>query len=118
MPSTQWGVTMFEWLLILTVVIVAIGVLVALDGSRDVFHPLVFIGPMFAFIYFWMPFKLWAADGLDRFFDSNQLFYVQRLNILGVLAFMIACLSVGVRLPRTRAVRKEPLSQEACRRLL
>ena len=86
---------MFEWLLVVTVILVAIGILVALDGSRDVFHPLVFIGPMFAFLYFWMPFKLWSADGLDRFFDANQLFYVQRLNILGVAAFILACLSWG-----------------------
>ena len=109
---------MFEWLLVVTVMLVAIGVLVALDGSRDVFHPLVFIGPMFGFIYFWMPFKLWSADGLDRFFDANQLFYVQRLNILGVAAFILACLSVGLRIPRNRAMRTQPLSKEACRRLL
>jgi hypothetical protein len=109
---------MFESLLVVTVVLVAIGVLVALDGSRDVFHPLVFIGPMFGFIYFWMPFKLWSADGLDRFFDTNQLFYVQRLNILGMLAFMVACLCVGLRLPRNRTTRVQPLSKEACRRLL
>jgi hypothetical protein len=109
---------MFEWLLVVTVVVVAIGVLVALDGSRDVFHPLVFIGPMFGFIYFWMPFKLWSADGLDRFFDANQLFYVQRLNILGVAAFILACLCVGLRMPRDRAKGTPPLSKEACRRLL
>jgi hypothetical protein len=109
---------MFEWLLIVTVSLVAIGILVALDGSRDVFHPLVFIGPMFGFIYFWMPFKLWSADALDRFFDANQLLYVQRLNILGVAAFILACLSVGLRIPRNRATRTQPLSKEACRRLL
>ena len=109
---------MFEWLLVATVILVAIGILVALDGSRDVFHPLVFIGPMFGFIYFWMPFKLWSADGLDRFFDANQLFYVQRLNILGVAAFMLACLCAGLRTPRTLTRQTQPLSKEACRRLL
>ena len=109
---------MFEWLLVVTMTLVAIGILVALDGSRDVFHPLVFIGPMFGFIYFWMPFKLWSGDALDRFLDADQLFYVQRLSTLGVAAFILACLCAGLRIPRNRTRQTQPLSREACRRLL
>src|ERR1022692_996795 len=109
---------MFEILLVATALVAVIGILAALDGSRDVFHPLVFIGPMLIFLYSWMPYKLWSNDALDRYFDANQLFFVQRINIFGVLAFVAACLWVGVRLPGNRVASMPPLSQEACRRLL
>ena len=93
------------------------GALIAYDGSRDVFHPLVFIGPMLAFIYGWMPWKLLQHNGLTMFFDGDQLRFIQTLNILGVLAFVGACLSVGVRLrgPRASAV---PLPARVAKRLL
>jgi hypothetical protein len=109
---------MFEALLVATALVAVIGLLAALDGSRDVFHPLVFIAPMLVFLYSWMPYKLWSADGLDRYFDTNQLLFVQRINIFGVLAFVGACLWVGVRLPGNRVISMPPLTQEACRRLL
>ena len=98
---------MFEALLVATALVAVIGLLAALDGSRDVFHPLVFIAPMLVFLYSWMPYKLWSADGLDRYFDTNQLLFVQRINIFGVLAFVGACLWVGVRLPANRVVDRK-----------
>lgn len=109
---------MFEALLITTLLIAGFGIFCALDGSRDIFHPLVFIGPMLAFIYFWMPFKLWSAGGLDQFFDSNQLLFVQRINIFGVLAFVLACLFAGVRLRKQPSAAMPQLSQQALRRML
>ena len=75
---------MFLTLLILTGVIAAVGVVIALDGSRDIFHPLVFIGPMLMFLYTWMPWKLYMSGGLARFFDSGQLLFIASLNLLGV----------------------------------
>lgn len=88
---------MFEVLVFLAAGIAVLGLVIAYDGSRDVFHPLVFIGPMLAFLYGWMPWKLLQQDGLSRFFDADQLRFVQGLNVLGVLAFVVACLSVGTR---------------------
>jgi oligosaccharide repeat unit polymerase len=107
---------MFEMLLWLTGGIALLGMIVAFDGSRDVFHPLVFIGPMLLFLYVWMPSRLLAADGLSRFFEDEQLIFVQKLYLLGVLAFVAGCLyaSAGAR----RNSEPEPLSQETCRRLL
>ncbi len=70
---------MFETLLWLTGGIVLLGMIVAFDGSKDVFHPLVFIGPMLIFLYFWMPSRLLAGDGLSRFFLDEQLIFVQKL---------------------------------------
>ena len=95
---------MFELLLILAAALALLGLIIAFDGSRDVFHPLIFIAPMFAFLYGWMPWKLLQADGLSRFFDGDQLRYVQFLNLLGVFAFIAACLSVGTRIKRPLAV--------------
>ena len=108
---------MFELLLVLTAVIILVGITIAFDGSRDAFHPMIYIGGMLLFLYAWMPFKLLQANGLERFFDRGQLQFVQGLNVLGVLAFVIACLSVGVRLrgPRATAVQ---LSEQTCNRLL
>ena len=110
---------MFEALILIAALVAVIGVVVALDGSRDVFHPLVFIGPMMAFLYGWMPWKINAADGLALFFDREQLLFVQRLNILGILAFVVACCAAGLRL-RRRSTDSGTLvlSPMACRRLL
>ena len=106
---------MFELLLVLTAVIAVAGLVIAYDGSRDVFHPLVFAGPMLAFLYAWMPWKLLQHNGLESFFDNDQLVHVQTLNILGVLAFVVACLAAGVRLPPQRS---NALSPRIARRLL
>ena len=109
---------MFELLLFVAIGIAVLGLVFALDGSRDVFHPLVFIGPMLAFLYGWMPWKLFSNGALEQFLDSDQLTHVQALNILGILAFLSACLAAGVRLPKQVRARAPRLSPAACRRLL
>ncbi len=108
---------LFAGLLIAGVAIAVLGVLVALDGSRDVFHPLVFIGPMFIFLYGWMPWKLQASGGLLRYFEVDQLLSVQWLNVLGILAFTAAALAGGVRLKRGGIRLPDALTPLACRRL-
>lgn len=114
---------LFETLLVITGLVAVGGALIALDGSRDVFHPLVFIGPMLAFLYAWMPSKLLAGGGLAQYLDDDQLLSVQRLFLLGVIAFVVACLAAGLRgaRPHTRgqqAVRGLRGSPEIARRLL
>lgn len=108
---------MFEALLWISAAIAIIGTLVALDGSRDVFHPLVFIGPMLVFLYAWMPSRLLAENGLARYFDSDQLLFIQTFYICGILAFVLACLSVGVRVRRLPPARKRKFPPQICRRL-
>ncbi len=107
---------MFELMLVVTAAIAIAGFIFAYDGSRDVFHPLIYIGPMLIFLYAWMPFRLYQHDFLSMFFDTEQLIFVQSLNILGVIGFVAACLWVGVRLRG----RSEPakLTQRTMRRLL
>jgi len=109
---------MFEFLLFAVVVICAIGMICALDGSHDIFHPLVFIGPMLGFLYFWMPYQIWSAHGLEKYFDDNQLDFVQLVNVLGIIAFISGCLFAGVRMRRPVSSRMVPLSQLALRRML
>jgi hypothetical protein len=108
---------MFEALLWAAILICALGMVCAFDRSRDVFHPLVFIAPMMAFIYGWMPLKLLASNGLSRYFDSEQLVFVQLLNVAGLACFVIACLAAGIKTRKPR-VEAEPLSPAVCRRLL
>ena len=97
------GRSMFVALLITAAAVALIGCLIALDGSHDVFHPLIFAGPMLAFIYCWMPMKLVQAGGLSQYFDNDQLLFVQTLNVLGVTAFVVCCLAAGVRVTQVGA---------------
>ena len=108
---------MFEFMLFAAACVAILGIIAAFDGSRDVFHPLIFIGPMLAFLYGWMPWKLLQQGGLVRFFDGDQLRSVQLLNLLGVLAFVGSCLAVGARIKRPRSVAK-PLPLRTAQRLL
>jgi len=108
---------MFVALLVATGAIALIGTICALDGSHDIFHPLVLIGPMMAFLYTWMPWKLYLSGGLSRFFEGSQLLFIASLNLLGVAAFVGCCLAVGVRSVRRQNI-KSRLSPTTARRLL
>jgi len=107
----------FQVMLVGVAAIAIIGVICALDGSRDVFHPLLLIGPMLGLLYAWMPWKLLTVNGLAQFFDEEQLRFVQTLNLLGVLAFVACCLAVGVRIPR-KSRKRLHLSASSVNRLL
>jgi hypothetical protein len=102
---------MFEILIWASIGVVALGMAYAYAGSRDVFHPLMFIGPMMLFMYAWMPLKLSASGGLDGFFDRDQLVFVQSINFAGILCFVLGSISIGCRLPEVRLA--EPMSSKA-----
>ncbi|RZU38964.1 hypothetical protein [Edaphobacter modestus] len=109
---------MFELLLVAAVLVVLVGIFSAMDGSRDVFHPLILIGPMMILLYGWIPWRIYSIGGLDQFFDQEQLVFVQTLNVLGILAFVAGCLASGIRLRPEPGSRRPVLSETACRRLL
>ena len=90
---------MFVWLIWAVVIIVVLALWYAYAGSKDVFHPLMFIGPMLVFMYAWMPYQLDSIGGLAGFFQRFQLDYVQRINFCGVTCFLVGCLLVGCRVP-------------------
>lgn len=91
---------MFELLLWITAGVTILAIAIAFDGSRDVFHPMVYIGAMFLFLYSYMPLKLFYSGQLSTYFTEAQLISIQILNLAGVLAFATGCLLAGVRLPR------------------
>jgi len=107
---------LFDALIWTAILSVVVGMICAFDGSRDVFHPLMYLGPMLLFIYGWMPLKLNAANGLEGFFQNDQLVYVQTFNVLGIIALIWGCLSCGCRVPRRTADAVMPTSLS--RRLL
>ena len=107
---------MFEILLLCSAAVLVAAIVVAYDGSRDAFHPLIFIGPMLLFLYAWMPYKLLTHDGLSRFFSPDQLMLVQTLNLLGLIGFVAGCLLGGLR--HRRAPEAQPLPPAALQRLL
>lgn len=107
---------MFELLLWAVVAIALVGMLLAFDASRDVFHPLIFIMPMMMFLYAWMPLKLLGSGSLTQYFDSGQLVFVQTLNVFGVLAFVVGCLAAGSR-RQVKSGAIEQLSELGCSRL-
>jgi hypothetical protein len=93
---------MFTVLIWGVLVVIVAGMVYAYAGSRDVFHPLMFIGPMMLVMYAWMPFKLDSIGGLDGFFQRDQLVFIQAINLCGVACFVLGCLSPGCRLPEIR----------------
>src|SRR5579862_1625044 len=99
---------MFDVLLWVTVVVALGAAIYAYAGSRDVFHPLIFLSPMLIFLYGWMPYKLEGSGGLDGYFQKDQLVFVQFWNALGVMCFVTGCLSVGCRIPRAAILGPQP----------
>ena len=91
---------MFSALIWAVVAIIAVAMFYAYTVSRDVFHPLMFIGPMMIFMYAWMPAQLDSIGGLDGFFQRDQLDFVQGINVAGIVCFILGCLSVSCRLPK------------------
>ncbi len=86
---------MFELLLVLTGAAIGLALLCAYDGSEDILHPIIFLGPMMFFLYVWMPTRLYIDGHLDGFLDGDQLVFAQTLNLLGVCAMLAGVLSVG-----------------------
>ena len=96
---------MFEVLIWLTIAVIVLGIIYVWDGAHDVFHPMMFIGPMLLFLYGWMPLKLLQVNGLDSFFQIDQLIFVQTINLIGTAAFVLGCTTVDLRNVRPQLSR-------------
>src|ERR1700730_3441444 len=79
---------MFYTLIAVAAAICIFGPLIAYLRFRDVFHPLVLILPMCAFMYVYMPFKLAQGGELWTFVTQDQAIFAQFLIVLtlGALA--------------------------------
>ena len=71
--------------------------------SRDVFHPLVYLSPMLAFLYCYMPWNAAIDGGLYDYLSSEVLAFSQTVHLLGAAALVVGVL-VGAR-PMPRAFR-------------
>ncbi len=109
---------MFEALLWAAAALVALALILAWDSSRDILHPLFFLGPMFAFLYAWMPLKLLRIGALDAFFDRGQVTFVQGANVVGTAALLFGCLAASWGVRKARHAGRFQMSETMARRLL
>jgi hypothetical protein len=58
----------------------------------DVFHPLVFLSPMFGFIYVYMPMVVIRSGELFSFVTEDQAVFVQLIVLASFVALAIGCL--------------------------
>ena len=109
---------MFEVLLWAVVALVAAALFLAWDSSRDLLHPVFFLGPMFAFLYAWMPLKLLRIGAIDAFFDRGEVTGVQLANVIGIAAFLFGCVAASWGVRRVRRAAPFPMTEPMANRLL
>lgn len=67
---------------------------------RDTLHPLVYMGGLCAFLYGVMP--LIISNGLPHYFSAGELWLIQFVNLLGVLALFLGVIFGSRKLKRSR----------------
>lgn len=82
---------MFEILIYSTAAICLLASAMAYVRFKDVFHPLIFIPPMFAFIYVYMPLHFLKSGELFTFISESQATFVQTVILLSITAFIVGC---------------------------
>jgi hypothetical protein len=82
---------MFSTLLWATAAMCAASMLIAWLRFRDPFHPLILTVPMFAFIYVYMPVRLYETKDLLLYITEQQGVFVQTVVLLSLGAFIIGC---------------------------
>ncbi|MBN1551177.1 oligosaccharide repeat unit polymerase [bacterium] len=86
---------MFEILVWSTGFVTVIAMLIAYIRSKDPLHPMMYLGPMFFYIYCYQPAILYYQDFLRPYFpDITRLEYVQLLNFSCCTAFYAGCLMI------------------------
>jgi oligosaccharide repeat unit polymerase len=84
-------------LIILTALLCAGGFSGALWVYRDTLHPLIYLLPMGAFIYVYMPLNQSCQSMFSAYFSREQIEYVQLINFLSLAALIIGCFLGGKR---------------------
>jgi oligosaccharide repeat unit polymerase len=82
---------MYYALLVASFVIPVAAMLVAYRRSRDLFHPAILLGPIFIFMYAWMPFRLLQGGTLEDWFAPADMLWVQGINVAGMMFFFCGC---------------------------
>jgi oligosaccharide repeat unit polymerase len=107
---------MILFLIVLMAILVLGAMVLSYIQSRDVFHPVMLLGPILLFIYVWMPLNLYDAGVLSRYFYPEQLLFVQSVNCVAIAALMAGALFATQR--RSDALAELALSENGERRLI
>jgi oligosaccharide repeat unit polymerase len=83
---------MYVLLLFATGVVAIVSLIIAFRRTRDPFHPLVLICPMFIALYAILPLKLLYDDDLRSFLSESNLIFAQTITLFGVFTFCAGCL--------------------------
>lgn len=75
---------MFEFLLALTAGLIITGTVWGIFRYNDTLHPLVYLLPIAGFIYVYMPAVLYRKGGLQSYFTTGELEFVQSFILLGL----------------------------------
>lgn len=82
---------MFLYCVLLTIGIAAVAFMSAYSRYGDVFHPLIFTMPMYAFIYGYMPLVQFVSGRLFVYISEDQALFVQFVVLAVLLAFVFGC---------------------------
>ena len=78
----------YSALIAATAVVTLLAFFVAYHRTKDSFHPLVLICPMFLALYVLLPVKLLYDDDFSFFLTNSQLVFVQTVILCGVFPYM------------------------------
>src|SRR5467141_911908 len=82
----------YSALIAATAVVTLLAFFLAYHRTKDSFHPLVLICPMFLALYVLLPVKLLYDDDFSFFLTNSQLVFVQTVILCGVFSFCFGCL--------------------------
>jgi hypothetical protein len=78
-------------------------ILISYFRFRDTFHPALFIGPMFLFLYGYLPINLETNDTLIAYLSQDQFEFAQWVNLAGVVAVALGLIAGSGRIKPGRA---------------
>jgi len=77
----------------LTGIVIGVGMAAAYARSHDPLHPMMYLGPMLGYVYFFYPAVLYYHELIVECFpDEPDVSYAQLVNLLGVSAFVLGVL--------------------------
>jgi hypothetical protein len=96
---------MLQPLIWATILVCLVGAVHAYQSTRDVFHPALLLGALFAFIYGYMPLALIRDQLMFAFVSEEQAEFCQMLAFFGIVVLMIGVFVGAARKPGEDADR-------------
>ncbi len=93
---------MFDLLLILTALVIAMAMWAGYRRTGDALMPMILFGPMLLYVYVYSPVMLLYHGELAYYFpDPASLEYVAMVNLVGVGLFCLGCVASSRRVRGT-----------------